>query len=51
MRTIGEYQDIVFKEIEKFQKGNKDFSLYEPVNYILDLGGKRLRPVSDFISD
>jgi len=45
MRTIGEYQDIVFKEIETFQKGNKDFSLYEPVNYILDLGGKRLRPV------
>ena len=45
MRTIGEYQDIVFKEIEKFQKENKDFSLYHPVNYILDLGGKRLRPV------
>jgi geranylgeranyl diphosphate synthase, type II len=45
MKEIGEYQDIVFKEIEKFQKGNKDFSLYEPVNYILDLGGKRLRPV------
>ena len=28
MRTIGEYQDIIFKEIEKFQKENKDFSLY-----------------------
>ena len=45
MRTIGEYQNIIFEEIEKFQKGNKDFSLYEPVNYILDIGGKRLRPV------
>ncbi len=45
MRTIGEYQEIIFKEIEKFQKENKDFSLYKPVNYILDLGGKRLRPV------
>ena len=45
MKTISEYQGIIVKEIEKFQKENKDFSLYDPVNYILDIGGKRLRPV------
>jgi len=45
MKTISEYQEIIFKEIEEFQKENKDFSLYDPVNYILDIGGKRLRPV------
>ena len=45
MKTISEYQEIIYKEIEKFQKENKDFSLYDPVNYILDIGGKRLRPV------
>ena len=45
MKTIPEYQGIITKGIEKFQKENKDFSLYDPVNYILDLGGKRLRPV------
>jgi len=45
MKTIIEYQEIVAKEIEKFQAENKEFSLYDPVNYILDIGGKRLRPV------
>ena len=45
MKSIPEYQGIITKGIEKFQKDNKDFSLYDPVNYILDLGGKRLRPV------
>ncbi len=45
MKSIPEYQGIITKGIEKFQKENKDFSLYDPVNYILDLGGKRLRPV------
>ena len=45
MKSISEYQEIVGEEIEKFQNENKEFSLYEPVNYILDIGGKRLRPV------
>ena len=45
MKTIPEYQGIITKGIENFQKENKDFSLYDPVNYILDIGGKRLRPV------
>jgi geranylgeranyl diphosphate synthase, type II len=45
MKSIPEYQGIIVTGIERFQKENKDFSLYDPVNYILDLGGKRLRPV------
>ncbi len=45
MRQISEYQEIIFKEIEKFQNENSSLALYDPVNYILDIGGKRLRPV------
>jgi len=49
MRSIDEYQDIIKRAISDFQKENKDFSLYTPVNYILDIGGKRLRPVLTLI--
>ena len=45
MKSIEEYQEIIANGIKQFQNENKDFSLYKPVNYILDLGGKRLRPV------
>ena len=50
MKEIPEYQGIIVKEIEKFQKENKDFSLYDPVKYILDIGGKRLRPVLTLVA-
>jgi len=50
MKKIPEYQGVVVKEIEKFQKENKDFSLYDPVKYILDIGGKRLRPVLTLVA-
>lgn len=50
MKEISEYQEIIVREIESFQKENKDFSLYDPVNYILDIGGKRLRPVLTLVA-
>ncbi len=46
MRSIEEYHQLVIEELETFQAGMKDsLNLYTPVKYILDLGGKRLRPV------
>ena len=45
MKSIAEYQQIVQTEVDKFQSNTKDMELYAPVKYILDLGGKRMRPV------
>ena len=45
MHSISHYQDIItdhFKTI-KYQKEPRN--LYEPIQYIISLGGKRLRPV------
>lgn len=44
MRTIPEYQQIIAGAIEDFKASNSTLSLYDPVNYILSLGGKRMRP-------
>lgn len=44
MRDIVEYQRLIAAAVEQFIINNKDKSLYEPVNYILSLGGKRTRP-------
>ncbi len=45
MKTIEEYQEIVFNEVEKFRSTSRDMDLYDPVKYIMGLGGKRMRPV------
>ncbi len=45
MKTIEELQQIVTKKIDGFCRKNGDGSLYQPINYILQLGGKRMRPV------
>jgi geranylgeranyl diphosphate synthase type II len=44
MRSIREYQQIITDSIEDFKSSNKSLSLYDPVNYILSMGGKRMRP-------
>lgn len=44
MRTIPEYQQIIADSIAEFKSGNGNLSLYDPVNYIMSLGGKRMRP-------
>lgn len=38
------------KAIEKTQYGNQPTELYEPIQYIMSLGGKRLRPMLTLIS-
>ena len=45
MLLINEYQEqfLLYLESQNFDKEPRN--LYQPVNYILQLGGKRLRPI------
>ncbi len=45
MKEISEYQSLVLEQLELLEKEKSDLALYDPVSYILSLGGKRLRPV------
>ncbi|GAB4161626.1 MAG: polyprenyl synthetase family protein [Winogradskyella sp.] len=45
MQNIEAYQKSFVAYLEDFAKDREPVNLYEPVNYILRLGGKRLRPV------
>lgn len=45
MRAISEYQDIIQAHFEALNLTKEPNNLYEPIRYILSLGGKRLRPV------
>ncbi|MGM5468925.1 polyprenyl synthetase family protein [Flavobacteriaceae bacterium LMO-SS05] len=45
MQTIQYYQEAFIAHLSNFKITKEPHSLYDPVNYILDLGGKRLRPV------
>lgn len=49
MRSIEEYHKIILNEVDAFQSSSKDMELYAPVKYILDLGGKRMRPILTLI--
>ncbi|MEQ9592587.1 MAG: polyprenyl synthetase family protein [Cyclobacteriaceae bacterium] len=43
--TIGKYLSWIEAEIRKQKYGERPASLYDPINYIMSLGGKRLRPL------
>jgi geranylgeranyl diphosphate synthase, type II len=45
MKSIEELQQIIIKKIDGFCRKNGDSGIYEPINYIMQLGGKRMRPV------
>ncbi len=45
MRSITDYQNIFSEYLSEIKTEKAPENLYAPVNYILDLGGKRLRPV------
>jgi geranylgeranyl diphosphate synthase type II len=45
MYQINELQAIINKEIETRKIGREPFSLYDPINYSLSNGGKRVRPI------
>ncbi|HYI76268.1 MAG TPA: polyprenyl synthetase family protein, partial [Chryseolinea sp.] len=42
---IENYSKLLEKEIEKQKYGRQPVSLYEPIRYLMSLGGKRLRPM------
>lgn len=42
---VEEYRKLIEAEIKKQQFGSDPNSLYEPIRYIMALGGKRLRPL------
>ena len=45
MLDINPFVDKLNKEIEAYDFGNHPPELYEPLRYILSLGGKRIRPL------
>jgi len=45
MLSIEKYQDEFIKYLEEYATFKEPKGLYEPIDYILGLGGKRLRPV------
>lgn len=47
---ISEYRDYFISAVEKVAEDKEPKSLYEPIRYILSLGGKRMRPVLTLLS-
>ena len=45
MRNIQFYQEAFLSFLKDFKISEEPYTLYSPINYILSLGGKRLRPV------
>ncbi len=45
MTEIKKVQTLIEKEIKKQAFGKKPASLYEPIRYLMNIGGKRLRPL------
>ena len=45
MQNIQSYQEAFLKHLETFVQPKEPSSLYNPIHYIIKLGGKRLRPI------
>ena len=50
MQQVPYYQEAFVSYLNSFTVNRKPESLYNPINYILKLGGKRLRPVLTLMS-
>lgn len=50
MHSIDQYRDSFLEELNKIAVDKEPKNLYEPVTYILNLGGKRLRPILTLMS-
>lgn len=50
MHTIQQYQEFVADFLKSEQQSREPRNLYEPISYILNLGGKRIRPVLTLMS-
>ena len=44
MYSLKDFQEIIGNEIKELQIGNNPKGLYEPIQYVLAIGGKRIRP-------
>lgn len=47
---ISKYQKYIDQEIKKHKYGKEPFSLYEPIRYLMNIGGKRMRPMLTLLS-
>lgn len=45
MRSLQEYQEIIASHFNNLEVKQEPKGLYQPISYILSLGGKRMRPV------
>jgi geranylgeranyl diphosphate synthase type II len=50
MHTIYQYQEFLSDYLQSQYETKEPRNLYEPIHYILDLGGKRIRPVLTLMS-
>ena len=50
MKSITELSVLIQKEIETFCDDGRDDSIMQPVNYLMHLGGKRIRPLITLVS-
>ena len=50
MSLLPQYQQWLETEIRKHKFGKAPVSLYEPIRYLMSLGGKRLRPMFTLLS-
>ncbi|MEM9649462.1 MAG: polyprenyl synthetase family protein, partial [Bacteroidota bacterium] len=48
--AIGYYQDLFISHLTQNQTQKEPANLYDPITYILGLGGKRMRPVLTLMS-
>ncbi|HEX9152098.1 MAG TPA: polyprenyl synthetase family protein [Flavobacterium sp.] len=50
MHSIYQYQEFISEYLQSQYEAKEPKNLYEPIHYILDLGGKRIRPVLTLMS-
>ena len=50
MESIMEYKEMIIRGLKNISLNHKPDSLYDPVKYFLDIGGKRVRPILTLMS-
>jgi geranylgeranyl diphosphate synthase type II len=48
--VVSQFHSLIEKEIRKKKYGKQPASLYDPISYLMGLGGKRLRPMLTLLS-
>ncbi len=51
MLTISDYNKIIEKGLKEISFSGNPSSLYDPVNYMMSLGGKRIRPIFTLLAN